>query len=385
MNIDQSKSTKDALTDTQMSAILNALDLDDQKTNAKQYPQIFYAKHMETGLAGYDKETILIDTDAIKRMMPTFKGKPVYVHHVNQVNLENIKYEAHGYVIETFYNEVDGWVWSKILLVDDVAFQAVKNGWSVSNAYIPTEYTKGGTWHNCPYDRKILNGEFTHLALVPDPRYEGACIMTPEEFKMYGENERARLKELQNSKKTKKGKKMFNIFKNEKTEVTEIDEHTMVEFQNSNGDTVAVSVADLVKAQEDAFENAKKEEEQKVNMDTAVKVGEKDVTIKELIENYTKMSEKKNAEDESEQKEDSCDKDEKKNSSDAEEETENAAEEETEKQNASDADGEEEKPEGKDHFEELKNAHKKGTQIANSVDLGMDKEKRGQELYGSGQ
>ena len=138
-------------------------------TNAKQFPKCFYAKHMETGLAGYETETILIDTDNLKTMIPTFVGKPVYVRH-QEVDLDTMKDKACGYVTDSFYNELDGWLWVKILITDDDGFLAIANGWSVSNAYVPTEWGAGGTHHNCPYDRKIIGGEFTHLAIVPDPR-----------------------------------------------------------------------------------------------------------------------------------------------------------------------------------------------------------------------
>lgn len=51
-------------------------------------------------------------------------------------------------------------------------------GWSVSCAYDYTKAdTSGGTENNIPYDIEFLDGEFNHLALVDNPRYEGANIV----------------------------------------------------------------------------------------------------------------------------------------------------------------------------------------------------------------
>ena len=304
-----------------------------EKQNAKVPAQIYYARHMQQGVAKYDSEMILVTEDAIKQMMPSFNGKPVYVFHVDEIDLEN----AHGYVTETFYNELDGWVWSKIILTDEVALEAVNKGWAVSNAYIPTEYSRGGTHHNVEYDRKILNGDYTHLAIVPNPRYEDACIMSPDDYKAYCMSKKAQLDELKNSKNVnpKKGNLMF--FKMKKEEVSSIDEDTMVEIKNDDGTVTEVSVFEM----RDALLNAKKneaEEEEKINMDAEIDVGDEKMTVKELINRYTKT--KKNEADEDKEK--SNEDDEKENSED-EDEKENEADED-EKKNS--------------HFEELKNANK---------------------------
>ena len=57
-------------------------------TNAKQEPRIFYCKHIAPGVCGYQDETILIGEDCLKKMDPTFAGKPVYVDH-QRVDLDN--------------------------------------------------------------------------------------------------------------------------------------------------------------------------------------------------------------------------------------------------------------------------------------------------------
>ena len=103
----------DGLPPQELADLLNSLGVEvemdaEELANDKQYPKVFYARHMEPGLAKYEDETIYVSGNAIKNMAPSFAGKPVYVHHVNTVNLDNLKYEAHGYVVDTFYNERNG-------------------------------------------------------------------------------------------------------------------------------------------------------------------------------------------------------------------------------------------------------------------------------------
>lgn len=191
-------------------------------------PRIFYCKHMQPGIAKYENETILVDVDGMKNLIASVgknKTIPIYVNH-QDVNLKDIKEEAAGYIGDSFYNELDGWAWFKMIVVGDEGTEAIKKGWSVSNAYIPTEWGNGGTKIACPYNREVRNGEFTHLAIVPDPRYEGACIMTPDEFKNYQEVTRKKLDELKNSKE----KPMFKFFKTTREEVKNAADANEFEF-----------------------------------------------------------------------------------------------------------------------------------------------------------
>src|SRR4051812_29447530 len=102
--------------------------------NAKTLPQVFYGLHMVPGVAEYnDPERepyrILIGETTIKNMDPTFQGKPVYVDHVEEVNLENLQQEADGYVLESFYNKLDGKHWVKFIVVSDRGKEAIQKGW----------------------------------------------------------------------------------------------------------------------------------------------------------------------------------------------------------------------------------------------------------------
>lgn len=322
-------------------AIATAIKHVEEKSNAKQFPKFYYARHMLNGLCGYEDETILLSTDTIKDMMPSFNGKPVYVYHQN-VDLDTMKQEAAGYVSETFYNELDGWCWSKIMIIDDEAHEVIARGWSVSNAYVPTASTNGGVHHNLPYDREITAAEYTHLAIVPDPRYEGAKIFTPDEFKAYQDAKKKQLDELKNSKPEEKKGIFMKFFKFKKEEVSQADADTFAEIKNAKGEIEHVKVQDMVDALLNAKKNEaeEKEEDEKENEDQEVTVGDEKMPLSELINRYQKMNaSKKNEADDEDDKE-----------------------EEKENQDDEDEDDKEEKSNSKKHFEELKNAHKKPMQ-----------------------
>lgn len=245
-----------------------------QKTNAKSNPTVLYAKHMEPGLCAYEDEMILVDADAMKTMAPTFAGKPVFVYH-QDVDLANLQEQADGYVADCYYNELDGWLWSKIIVVSDKAQDAVANGWSVSNAYVPTEWADDGVHHNVDYNRKIVNANFTHLAIVPDPRYENAKIFTPDGYKGYCNEKRVQIEELRNSKERKP---MLKFWKNEKKEVAaaDVDGDTLVELRN--GKTITMKELDAALAAADANPLAEKvakyERLQKSAKTNALSIGE---------------------------------------------------------------------------------------------------------------
>lgn len=357
----------------------------DEKKNASQLPSLFYCKHMETGLCGYEDETILIDGDDIKKMIPTFNGKPLYVLH-QDVDVENLQEKADGYVVESFYNELDGWLWAKFIAVSDDAHDVIGRGWSVSNAYIPTEWGTGGTHHNVAYNRKITGGEFTHLALVPNPRYEEARVFTPAEFKDYQSQKRNNLQELHNSKSNLGVKKMFRkMFKTDKKEVASLDEATSVVLENGK----EIDIAEMVNAVIEAEKANEAKEEEKINMDAEVKVGDKTMPIRELVNKYNNLT-KENTDDKDE--DDKKEKDNKKNS-DAGDDKEKANEDKKEEKENTDAEDDKKNEDGDDkkedekknakHFEQLCNAGFDGESNVKVIETSSSMVQRGNDRYGS--
>ena len=161
--------------------------------NAKEQPTIWYGRHMEPGVAEYAEPgktayRILVNEAAIREMDPSFAGKPVYVKHVDEVNLDKIQHEADGYVIESFYNAADSSHWVKFIVVSDKGREAIRAGWKLSNAYIPKSFGPGGISKGVELQKEVIAGEYEHLALVPDPRYETSIVLTPSQFKEYNES-----------------------------------------------------------------------------------------------------------------------------------------------------------------------------------------------------
>lgn len=347
------------------------------KENAKQEPQSYYCRHMQIGVAQYVDEMILVDMDCLKKMIPSFRDKPVFVRH-QEVDLENLQAQADGYVTDSFYNEVDGWLWAKFIIVSDEGHKAVMAGWSVSNSYAPTAWAGSGTHHNVAYDRKITDGVFNHLAIVPDPRYEDAKIYSCDQFKIYQEEEKERLKTLNNSKTGVT--KMLKFFRNERKEVSNIDENTMIELDGKE-----IAVKDMIALVKNAKEEEEKEKASKMNDDDEVDVGGEKMPLKELINRYSNLKGKKNADED-----DSSDADEKNNAED--EAKKKDEEEKANKKNAEDEEAkkkaeEEEKAKKKEnskHFDDLKNAPFINNNATKTIDLAMDMVARGKARYGSG-
>lgn len=353
-----------------------------EKKNAKQLPSVYYCKHIEKGVTQYEDEMILIDDDALNQLNPTMAGKPVYVMHVNEVDVKNIQEEADGYVFESFYLECDGWHWAKFICVSDKSHEAVAKGWSVSNAYTPSEWAGGGEHHSVPFNRKIINGIYTHLAIVPDPRYEGAKIYTPEQFKQYKEEKELELKELQNSKK-EKGTMLK--FMRKKRETQEVDGDLVLELKNGK----EVSINEMI----EVVSNAKKNEDDddkdvKVNMDEIIPVGDEKMTIKDLVNAYLKTS-KKNQEDEDakeKEKQDKKNEEEEEEKKNAEEEAKKKEEENKKNMEEDDAKkkDEDEKKNGRTggHYQALMNARSSGDNEERVViESGADRVARGKERY----
>jgi hypothetical protein len=343
-----------------------------EKQNAKQFPKPFYARHMQPGLCGYAAEKILVDTEALKRILPSGVGKPVYVNHDNgtdETRLQNL-HKADGYITEAFYNELDGWGWFKILAVSDEAHEKIAAGWAVSNAYIPTQWGVGGTKNNCPYDREVLDAEFTHLAIVQNPRYEGALIFTPEGFRAYQDEKKRQLVELQNSKDGE-NKIMFKLFNTKKEPATAdtVSPDTVIELQNGQ----SVSIQEMINAvQKKNEDEGKKKEEELENGDMEADVDGEKMPLKELVNRY-KNSMKKNESDEDKKKDE-----EKQNALKAEADAKAAAD-----KAAADA-AEAEKLAGQKRFEELRNANNSANQQAPIIDTSLNQVARGMDRYGSG-
>jgi len=165
--------------------------------NEKDFPESFFCRHMQDGITGRNSNVegegkLFISNETIKKMAPSLKNKPVYVDH-QDVKLETLKKDADGYITRSFYNEKDGWLWAEMIIISDEAKQKIREGFGVSNAYMPIETKGKGTCNSVDFDEEITSAEFTHMAIVQTPRYEEAIIYTPEGFEKYQKKNKTNL------------------------------------------------------------------------------------------------------------------------------------------------------------------------------------------------
>lgn len=364
---------------------------DGEMTNASQYPKEFYARHVQAGVAQYEGFSYLIEDATLRKMAKGYIGKPVYVYH-QKVDLENLKQEADGYITDSFYNEKDGWFWVKFLAVDDKAHRAISKGWKVSSAWNPVDVRGPGKKNNLSYERKIAAAEYTHLAIVPNPRYEDTCIFSPDEFKVYQSERQKQLDEMRHSKTQRRDQAMlkFKLFKNDK------DENDMI-VQLEGGQKI--TVAEMV----NALETSEKEKE---TLAKTVKLAGKEISVGELVKKYTEMKNSTDAQEGDDEEADGADGDEgqeegkgeegsdkaegEDDADDAEEAGDDEAEGEDQpkeemknsKGKPKPKDGKDAKKPKKDHFTEMLHANRT-TNMAPVIETSMDMVKRGKDRYGS--
>lgn len=209
--------------------------------------KIFYGMHFYPGVAEYqepnkDSYRVFLNEDTIRSMDPTFAGRPVFVMHVDQVekSLDVLRGEADGWVVESFYNQADGKHWVKFIAVSEKAETAIRNGMRLSNCYLPKSFAQGGLWNGVAYAKEITGGEYEHLAIVPNPRYEESVIMSPEEFKKYNEDKFVELKRLSNDNQGKDSGMKLNFFKKAKVD-NSVDIETLSVVLPNSGREVTIS------------------------------------------------------------------------------------------------------------------------------------------------
>lgn len=251
---------------------------------------VFYGLHFYPGVAEYQepaKETfrVFLNENTLRAMDATFAGRPVFVQHVDDVNenLNELREEADGWVIESFFNQADGKHWAKFIAVTDRALEAIKQGWKLSNSYFPTAYGQAGQWNGVTYQKEITGGEYEHLAIVSNPRYEESVILTPEQFKRYNDDKLSELKRIANSEGTSPMK--LDFFKRTKVEnAVDLLAMSLVLPKSKR----ELTVEQLVNAMDDK-EMKEKDPEQMANGDHKVEYGGAKMTVNELLAAHKAM------------------------------------------------------------------------------------------------
>lgn len=138
----------------------------------------FKARFLVPGLVKYDYGVCLLTKENADKFIQGFTGCPVIINH-QTVTDKNVKDIAVGDIFSVWFDEKDGYYWCNGILRDKEAIKLINEGYSVSCQYLITEYsdnTSGALHNGNPYDKVIENGKPEHLAIVNNPRYEGAII-----------------------------------------------------------------------------------------------------------------------------------------------------------------------------------------------------------------
>lgn len=258
-------------------------------------PKRYRALHITPGVVDYtdgdQRETVLIKKPALDQMNRSFLGKPVFNFTHKIVDIENAfdftseEKEEHavGLISNVGYDLESGYYFADMMIWDEETQENISNGYGVSNAYLP-EVGPSGEYNNVPYDEEVIGGEYDHMAVVENPRYGDVRI-------------------FENSKKRKQMK--FTLFSGKKKEdPPKKKEETEMKL---NSDSIIVSedgsevpISEMVEVYRNAVDEKKKEEEMKkkeeketLNMEDTVEIDGKQVSLKELYDNYIS---KKNAE-----------------------------------------------------------------------------------------
>ena len=159
--------------------IINALiELgDDLTADTKGKGRKFVSKFIEPGVAHYEEfGDVLITKETLDKFIHTMIGCPVIIKH-QDITEENADKERVGVISNVWFNDMDGWYYCDGIIWDKQAIDLVKNqGWNVSCTYDFESDKQAKTHNGKEIDMEFTDGEFLHLALVPNPRYERANI-----------------------------------------------------------------------------------------------------------------------------------------------------------------------------------------------------------------
>ena len=158
--------------------INNAIELGELTSEANGKGRKFTSRFIEAGVAHYEQfGDVLITKETLDKFIDTMIGVPVIIKH-KDITDKNADKERVGVVSRVWYNEADGWFYCEGVIWDKQAIDLVKNqGWNVSCTYDFESDFKKSTYHGKEIDMEFTGGEFLHLALVPNPRYERATIV----------------------------------------------------------------------------------------------------------------------------------------------------------------------------------------------------------------
>ena len=353
--------------------------------STSQWPKEYTCTFIQPGLISYedvDMGKVLVQKPALDKMLNTLIGKPITYSkdHINGMVANDFDKVAQGIVTKAWFDDKTGWYMCSFLAWDDDLKREIEQKkYSVSCGYSVINMVDGGNYNQILYDKEVLDGTYTHIAIVPTPRYNGAKIL---------------LNSIGGSMFEKVIGWFSNSQKDDKTGKQQINPD--VDSLEINGQRILIKdiVSEVKKSKE--FLNRKE-----INPESTLEIDGMPMTVKEIIECYKNC---KNIKNESEGKKDAKPEDKKELGEEMETEEEkkkkkdlkNAEEEEAKKEEEEKEKKKSEKEKedlknaiNKEHFVSLKNSIKQGQNTpieednSNSVDTFEDKIKRGNERYSS--
>jgi hypothetical protein len=280
-------------------------------------------------------------------MSHTFIGKPVIINHQNATP-ENYTKLAVGYVTAVRFCPEDAWFYADFIVTDEKAKKCIEEeGYSVSCAYNVLDVKEGGLWHDIKFDGEIVEGSFTHLALVENPRYEESKI-TKQLPAMLVNGKSAHYVEQ------KEENEMFKIFKKKEAEKQEDFTSLHVAINGKE-----IPVTDLIKSYVENKKNEKKEIRMAADEDI-VDIDGNAVSIADLKADYAmkKQNEKKEEEVKKDEEKKANEKEKELEKEEKKEIEEGMNEKEEEKKEEKKEEKENSKKEGNKYFAQLENAGK---------------------------
>jgi hypothetical protein len=150
--------------------------------NSGAWPTALKCSFIEPGVVMYaDVGMVLVQKPALDKMANSMRGKPVINVDHRDVSPDDFKNGNFDGIVDgndhaVWFDPADAKFHCSFQITTPATLQNIKNGFKVSCAYRVTKWGPGGIHNNVPYEREVLDGEYTHLAIVANPRYEGVRI-----------------------------------------------------------------------------------------------------------------------------------------------------------------------------------------------------------------
>jgi len=278
-------------------------------------PKAFKSRFILPGLVNYPEKEAwkmgLIQKPTLDKMLGSFIGSPVVdVTHkpIPSPLPENwFRENADGVVSKAWFNEADGWYWCEFLVwTPETKEHCDSETFGVSCAYDILEANAGGEHNKIPFDIEIIDGKYTHLAIVQNPRYEGVGRIDRVVYNST-DNQGGSLMNLLEIFKGKDGKEVKNSFEGDLSAQTVDVDGKQVSLKELI-DVFKAEEAEKAKSAEVGAKNALTDE-------TEFEIDGKKTTLKNMCDSYraknaasAKEEEKKPEEKPEEKKADNAEK-----------------------------------------------------------------------------